>query len=169
VIDSEIYGQKDTMTTAGKMIVHKRNYKAQALAVDSIGIGAGIVDRLRELGEVVFEVNSGSSASDKARYRNLRAEMWEIVSKKLSDNLVSIPNDETLIEQLLQVKYKTIESNGRLQVEGKDDLKKRLGRSPDRADALVMGLYAVDLIIASNVDPRQRFQRRVFMTERFGY
>ena len=52
------------------------------------------------------------------------------------------PDDNQLIEELSWAKYKTIKSNGGYQVEAKEDIKKRYGRSPDHADALLMGLWA---------------------------
>ena len=54
-----------------------------------------------------------------------------------------MPNDSDLIEQLSWAKYKAINSNGLLQIEAKDDIKKRFGRSPDNADAFLNGLWAL--------------------------
>jgi hypothetical protein len=59
------------------------------------------------------------------------------------DGLVELlPDDKEAIEELAWAKYKTIKSSGEFQVEAKDDIKKRYGRSPDHADALLNGLWA---------------------------
>lgn len=144
VIFQEIYGQKSTMETAGKLVILKNKYNAKLIVVDEIGVGGGIVDRLSELNQKVFGINSARASKYPEKYKNLRAEMWSKAGEKFYNNEVSIPKDEILIDQLGTVKYKTIESSGKLQIESKEEIKKRLGTSPDRADALVQGLWAID-------------------------
>lgn len=144
VIDSDIYTNKSTMETAGRMVVMAKKHGIRSLAVDVIGVGAGIADRLKELGHKVIEINSACASREPEKYKNLRAELWAKTAGKFENNLVSIPKDDMLKEELTQMRYKTIESSGKLQVEAKEDYKKRLGRSPNRADAVVMGLWAVD-------------------------
>jgi phage terminase large subunit len=144
LIDKEIYNQKSTMETAGRLVRLLNKHKCNAIAVDVCGLGAGVADRLEELGENVIEINSAHASKNKDKYRNIRAEIWAKAADKFENDLVSVEDDEGLIEQLSLVKYKTIESNGRLQVQPKDEIKKVLGRSPDRADAFVMGLWALD-------------------------
>lgn len=146
VIETEIYRQKSTMETAGYIIKVAEKQGIQEQAVDTCGLGAGIADRLLELNRQVIQINSAEKSNFENKYRNLRAEMWTRAAELFEAGDVSIPEDEELIEQLSAVRYKTIESNGRLQVEGKEDVKKRLGRSPDRADCLVMGLWAQDRV-----------------------
>lgn len=58
---------------------------------------------------------------------------------------VKLNDDYVLNGQLSSVKFKYT-GNGKIQVEGKDDIKKRIGRSPDRGDAFVMGLYALSWV-----------------------
>ena len=150
VIFQEIYSKKDAMEVTGKLITLKNRFDASIVAVDGIGLGAGIVDRLLEIkkaggeGWKVFDINSAKKSSDPLKYRNVRAEMSCKAAEKFYNNMVSIPDDPILIEQLSTVKFKTIESSGCQQVESKELVKKRLGNSPDRADALVMGLYAME-------------------------
>jgi phage terminase large subunit-like protein len=144
LIDREIYNQKSTMETAGRLVAAKNRHGANMIAIDVCGLGAGIADRLDELGENVYEINSAAASVQKDKYRNIRAEMWDVAASLFQNDLVSIDNDEMLVEQLNLVRYKTIESNGKLQVQSKEEIKKELLRSPDRADALVMGLWAID-------------------------
>ena len=164
IIDSDIYTNKSTMETAGRMVIMANKHRIRSLALDVIGVGAGIADRLKELGHKVIEINSSQSASDKERYKNLRAEMWAEAATKFENERVCLPKDDMLTDELAQMRYRTIESNGRLQVEAKEDYKKRMGRSPNRADALVMGLWAVDkaerrTISQASADPYRKVYR----------
>jgi len=137
---------KSTMDTAGRLAILKNKYNATLIAVDEIGIGAGIVDALNELGEETLALNSSSKPTRETKekkYFNLRTQMWMEAAEKFSAGEVSIPNDHLLKGQLASPKFK-FTTNGKVQVESKDDIKKRLHRSPDRADAFVMGLYALE-------------------------
>jgi PBSX family phage terminase large subunit len=163
VIDQMIYGQKSTMETAGELLRLQKKYNAKLIVVDGIGIGAGICDRLRELKAPLLEINSGSKASteDKeTKYVNRRAEMiWE-AGEMFSKDEVTLPiGDQELINQLSNIKY-MMSSNGKIKIESKDDIKERTsGKSPDRADAFVMGLHGLQFIREEAVDfKRQSFQ-----------
>jgi hypothetical protein len=144
IIDSDIYTNKSTMETAGRMLLMAKKHGIRSLGLDVIGVGAGIADRLKELGHKIIEINSACASSEPEKYKNLRAEMWAKAAEKFENNLVSILDDTMLKEELAQMRYKTIESSGKLQVEAKEDYKKRMARSPNRADAVIMGLWAVD-------------------------
>lgn len=105
------------------------------IAVDTIGIGAGVADILRrEFGEMVVDVNSSLRLADGQHY-NLRARMWSDMREWLKAG-ASIPNDADLISDLtaLQYGYKA----GELLLESKDDAKRRGVASPDRADSLAL-------------------------------
>lgn len=105
--------------------------------VDSLGLGAGVVDRLRELGLPVRGINVSELPAMKDRYRNLRAELWYTCRDWFEPMDASIPDDDELISQLIAVKYKYA-SNGKLQIESKDEMDKRGLESPDVADALML-------------------------------
>jgi len=119
-----------------------RKYNSNKAVIDSIGIGAGIRSRLGELGVNVQGVNSGSKSNDPDNYRNLKAELWMNAQKMFRDNLISIPDNDELIEDLAAIKY-MVTSKGQIAIEKKDDTKKRLGRSPDLGDAFVLGLFGL--------------------------
>ena len=105
--------------------------------VDVGGLGAGVVDRLRELGhgDIVIAVNSGNKALDAERYVNKRAEMWGEMNKWLIDQPSKIPDSDTLHADLCGPSYK-FDSKSRLAIEKKEDMKKRGVISPDEADSL---------------------------------
>ena len=106
--------------------------------MDIGGQGAGVYDILKDrgYGKIVRGVYFGEKAINRDRYANRRAEMWDLVREWLSDS-VRLPADEELLDELVSVNKK-YDRLGRLQLEEKDELKKRLGRSPDKADALAL-------------------------------
>lgn len=112
-----------------------RGYKPDALFIDGGGIGAGVVDALRDLGIPVIEVQFGSKASD-PRFINLRAEMWVNMYHWLRRG-GRLPPDVELKAELTGPNHFT-NDKGQTQLEAKEDLKKRGLRSPDKADAVAM-------------------------------
>lgn len=131
----------DTMQLTGA-VVHEwesrqPDTRPVEIVVDSIGIGAGVVDRLRELQLPAIGVNVGESPSMGGQYLNLRAELWSKCEKWLRSLDCKIPPHEKLISGLASCKYK-FSSNGKLQIESKEDMKRRGLPSPDVADALVL-------------------------------
>lgn len=108
------------------------------ICVDAIGLGAGVADRLREMGLPIRTINvSELPALNAHLYRNLRAELWYKVREWLSRKDCRIPDNDDLITQLTVVRFK-MTVNGKLQIESKDDLQKRGVPSPDMADALCL-------------------------------
>ena len=137
---------KDTMKIAGEIAVMARKNSTEHIAVDSIGIGKGIVDRLRELGFKVRPINSAASAIEKDRFYNVRAEMWWRLSTLIKNRSILYPLDEELRRQLSSVRYEVVDSNGKIKLESKHMTKELLDRSPDRADAYVYGVYLTSIL-----------------------
>jgi hypothetical protein len=102
-------------------------------------LGAGIYDRIKELGfdDVVSAVNFGGVPINDSIYYNKRSEMWGLLSEWIKGKPVCIPEDQGLIADLVTPSY-SYKSSGKLILESKDDMKKRLGRSPDSGDALAL-------------------------------
>ena len=134
-----VYSQKNTRETAGLVQQHAREHNTSRIAVDEIGIGRGVVDSLEECGYENVGVNVSERSRDSERYHNLRAELWSNFRELLDPEkeAISLPPDDELLSELASVKYK-IDSRGAIQIEAKEDMKKRLGHSPDRADAAVL-------------------------------
>lgn len=110
---------------------------AYSVGVDSVGVGSGTTGRLKEMDLHVRALNGGSGidgAGDEV-FANLRAAMQWRMARDLQDGLIALPNDEELFRDLCAPMWKT--QNGKIIVESKEDLKKRLGRSPDMGDAAV--------------------------------
>ena len=109
------------------------------LVVDAAGLGGGVVDRLKELREFRVEAFLGASASRSKDYPRRRDEAWFEFAEKLPG--LDLPADEELASDLLAPRY-SLDSAGRRVVEAKGETKRRLRRSPDRADAVVMAFAA---------------------------
>ena len=107
--------------------------------MDSNGFGAGVLDRLRELGLPARGLNVSERAMAKDTYLNLRAEIWFKMKMYLEGMDVSLPRDDALYAELAAPRYH-FTSAGKLQVESKDSMKKRGVASPDRADAVALSL-----------------------------
>lgn len=143
---------KDTMQTVGLLKVEYDNAreKPTAIMVDVIGIGAGVVDRGKEIGLPVVGVNVAESASADERYERLRDELWFLGREWLERRDCHLADDDLLIGELTTPKYQIL-SNGKIKVESKREMKKRGVASPNRADAWLMTFARVGF--ASNKKP----------------
>lgn len=118
-----------------------REMETPVVKIDTIGIGAGVYDALKRDKRVrVVGVNVSESPTDETYYR-LRDELWFIL-REFIRNGGAIPDDQMLAAELVEPKYAFTSLGQRIQIESKDELKKRLGRSPDRADALALAIYS---------------------------
>lgn len=137
------YSKQDTMETAGHVVVAQRETGASSVKIDVIGVGAGVYDRTKELRLPVVAINVAEVAKEPERFVNLRSELWwnlrELLdpNPKINPDPIALPPDDELLADLSGIKYK-IDSRGRIAVESKEDMKKRLGRSPDKGDAVVL-------------------------------
>ncbi len=116
------------------------------VAVDANGVGAAVFDALVRRDDVAaVAVNTGERASKPDDFVNLRAELHFRFKGWLKDD-GAIPDDARLQSELVAPKYSS-DARNRLKVESKDELRKRLRRSPDRADAAMLSLveFEVDL------------------------
>jgi hypothetical protein len=137
--------------------------EARHVGVDSVGVGASTVNKLKELGKRIRALNGGSSANpgvdedvryrthpdestgeeggpsvvESERYKNLRSQMWWQMREDLRMNRVAFPNDEDLFRDLTTPTFRTL--GGKIIVESKETIRERLRRSPDKGDATVYG------------------------------
>jgi hypothetical protein len=122
-----------------------RETEATDVMVDSIGVGFGVAGSLRRRVQTevawpvgVTGVNVGEAAEEPTRFVNRRAEIWWTVGREWSQSgawdLTDV--DDATLNELATPRYREV--NGRTQIESKDDIRKRLGRSPDNADAVLL-------------------------------
>lgn len=136
------WGKLDLMATVGEFRRINKNDVAltPTTVVDVVGVGAGVFDRLRELDYDVAAFNGGEKALNPAKYKNRRTEAYWEAAEMCEAGLIDMDEaDEDLQAELLEHHYVT-NSVGQIQLEPKEDIAQRLGRSPDRADAFVMSL-----------------------------
>ena len=133
----------DLMQTVGRV---KAEYdglpislRPAEILVDVIGMGGGVVDRLRELGLPVRGINVGESPSMGDTYTNLRAELWFKMRGWLEQRGAKLPKNEQLIAELTSIRYSFV-SSGKMKAESKDEMRKRGLASPDLADAVCLTL-----------------------------
>lgn len=161
----EVWGGLDTMATCGRALEVLRAHGVPLLSrddgdafraslaesgqpwrltrrlwVDEIGIGSGIVDRLAEQGRAVKAFNSSKTPewpAEAARMANDRARIYWNLRTLLEQGRIALPPDASLLEELCATRWR-VSSAGKILIEPKAELRDRLGRSPDRADAVAM-------------------------------
>lgn len=144
VIYVKEYYRLDTMQIAGVVHELKQDYPEAIINVDTIGVGAGVADRLRSLGHQVNDIVVAESPNEKVRFNRKRDEVWWELRDWLKGGGVDIPNDEQLISELSAPRY-AFTNSGKIQVESKDDLQKRNIPSPNLADALCLTLAGASM------------------------
>lgn len=138
------YTREDTMQTTGRVKGVLDADTSRTAVVDVIGIGAGVVDRLREQRALVvaFNASRASKAKDHTRelgFFNRRSEAWWHLREALDPSAspdICLPDDEMLLGDLSTPKWE-VRSGGKILVESTDDIRERIGRSPDDGTAVV--------------------------------
>jgi hypothetical protein len=135
VFPIEVLPKQDLMQTAHRVAEAIKEHRPIQTFVDGSGIGAGVVDRLRQLNFNVVDVNGGNSSLN-PRFLNKRAEMWW-ECKEFIESGCELPPDQKLKDELTCVEYDYTDK-GRIRLDRKTDIMEKYGFSPDRADALTM-------------------------------
>lgn len=141
------FSKEDTMQTADRVEGILRAYQGKAV-IDVIGVGAGVVDRLRQYGRDVLafcssEHTDSHDKSGELGFTNVRSAAWWNMRELLDPSnalAIALPPDDKLTGDLTAPHWKVM-AGGRIQIEGKEELKKRLGRSPDDGDAVIMAFF----------------------------
>lgn len=141
------YARSDTMATAGH-VAARMTHPGHRAIVDVVGLGAGVVDRLREQGFVVapFHAQNRTDVTDRSgevRFVDARSAAWYLMRERLDpayEPTTCLPPDDELLGDLVAPRLLT-RSDGRIEVESKDEVRRRIGRSPDAGDAVVMAFW----------------------------
>jgi hypothetical protein len=136
-----LWRSPDTMVTVQRVLEYVATTGAAMIAVDVGGVGGGVCDRLRQLGRSVTDVAFGGAATDPTRFVNRRAEMYWGLRDGLEKGTVALPEDDEVVADLSAIRY-TFDQRGRIALESKDDVRARLGRSPDRGDSIALAFWA---------------------------
>ena len=131
----------DLMQTVGRVVAEYEalspSKRPREILVDSIGLGSGVVDRLRELDLPVRGINVAESPSMKETYTNLRSELWFKAKAWLEDRSCKLPQNDKLVAELTSIRY-SFTSSGKMKAESKDEMRRRGLSSPDLADAFCL-------------------------------
>lgn len=145
----DTWAQLDTIGIANLVKARLDGWSQATAAVDAIGVGAGVLDVLRNRGAAVrpFVASAGTKAKDSTGtqgFLNLRAGAWwhlrELLDPALGATL-ALPPDDELAADLTAPRWEP-RTGGKIFVESKDDIRKRIGRSTDRGDAVVMACWS---------------------------
>lgn len=141
---------KDTMQTTGKIAAMMQADPEIVARIDVIGVGAGVVDRLREMFEKerVVALNAAektnlTDVTGELKFANIRAAMWwnmRCLLDPANGNDICLPDNPNLIGDLCAPKQGTT-SNGAILIESKESIRERIGRSTDAGDAVVQALF----------------------------
>ena len=142
----------DTMTVVGHIIEAIEEWKPALVVIDEGGLGAGIVDRLKEQRYKIKGVNFGNKSAQPVMYGNKRAEMWGKMKEWLKS--ASIPKDRFLKTDLISPMMKP-DSRGTIFLESKKDMKSRGLASPDAADAICV-TFAFPVAHREYTEPKRR-------------
>lgn len=132
--------EPDTMKATGEIGLIIKRENPGIIRVDTVGIGGGMYDRLKELGFNVEEFKAGYKSSEPDKYFDLKAEVYWKFRLLLEDGLVDLPNDPVLIAQLSGQKYE-IQSGMRVKIVEKEAMRKKGLKSPDRAEAVITAFF----------------------------
>lgn len=144
------YAKQEIMQTAGRVVTLVEKNKDVPIAVDTIGVGAGVYSRLAEQEYAVRSVNVSRKApkwrdvTGKLEFVNLRCALWWMIRDALDpdgDDPLALPDIPELTGDLTAPTW-GYRSDGKIVVESKKETRARIGRSPDFADALALALYA---------------------------
>jgi len=139
--------EPDTMKTLDNLCDAMDETGAELAKVDEIGIGRGVVDAGRRRSGFrgkILGVNVGRGAKNKENFANIRAEACWMLRELFREGLIDIdPRDEDLVAQLIEIRYKR--QSGRIQIESKDEMKRRGIDSPDDFDAIVLAFIPTDM------------------------
>lgn len=154
------WSKKDTIETAEAVDDIARRCSAAEVRVDGAGLGVGVVDylskRLADGSYSVISLVGNTSSPDLQQWANARAYWWDTARKKMGSGELDISFEDTqLHDELLSVQYHFRNPRNALQVEKKEDLRLRTGKSPDYADAFI---YAVTDLGFDIYDPIQAME-----------
>ena len=136
-------------------------YEIGEVLIDSIGLGAGVVDRLMEKGVDVRGINVSESPSIGSEYFNLRSELWWRCKDWFDRQDCLIPSDERLIEELVTVQQDF--NSDKLKVEPKERTRKNLerGASPDAADAMILTFASYASMTSGRISWKKPLEREM--------
>ncbi len=137
VEEIQTFHKLDTMQLAGWVVTAIKEWQPDRMYIDEIGVGAGVVDRLREQGYRVRGINVAKRARQDELFTNRRSEGYWRLRELFASGQISIPRDNQLMGELAALRY-NYDSQGRIYLESKESMRGRGLPSPDKGDALML-------------------------------
>jgi hypothetical protein len=143
------FGQTSAPANATNVRLAIKENQSTLFISDADGLGLSNIQFVeKDLKDVVkyikiMPLNSNSRDEEQDpehQYHNLRAQMWFYTRELLEQGNLPVPDDDCLIEELIEPTY-FVNKQGRIQIEPKEDIKERLGRSTNKADAFIYGVW----------------------------
>lgn len=132
ITDIKHWHKADTMITVGKILDVNRDFKADQIKVDAIGVGKGVYDRLKEQKYPAIEVKVGMNPTrEKWRFTNLKAQYYWRLRGLFEEGRISIPNNTKLIQELRLMRYDHTSGEKTVILDPEN-------KSPDFADSLML-------------------------------
>lgn len=171
---SQSGGQADHMKVAGEIVSERNRSMNLYVSIDTIGEGAGVYSRVVELEGARYIISCKFSEAAKAnghdlrdvthqyQFLNMRAWLFWAVRDWLNpknNTGAMLPPDTGFDEEAQEIRW-FFRSDGKIQIEPKEDIKARLGRSPDKFDALANTFYPIRTTQAIDLDRLKRVVRR---------
>ena len=151
-----------TTDIAARVMQAKEKWGSEVELIDDTGHwGHGVIDNLLASGFSPIGIQFHGPAID-SRYKNRRAEMWLKMAEWVRQR-GALPNIPELVGELSTPTYTFV--NGQFQLEDKEQVKQRLGRSPDLADALALTFCIPEAPNSQNMPEWYRDQRSKALTE----
>jgi len=132
----EVYA-KETIAIAQKILELAKKYKVEVICVDSIGVGKGVYDVLNKYFPTVYGVKVHEKAQT-SRFKLYRDELYWRLREAFEHGEIIVPDDNKFIEETSGISYKEEKF---VEIEQKVSMRKRLGRSPDRLDSLLILMH----------------------------
>ncbi|MFH1640361.1 MAG: hypothetical protein ABIA66_00185 [Candidatus Omnitrophota bacterium] len=140
IIHVETWQRQDTTFTAGRVVNHYRNKLFDCIAVDAIGLGAGVYDMIKNARVPCVAVNVAEASTDD-RFVRLRDQLWWRVREWFEEGAcsisegISLRDKNELLSDIQDIHYE-YNLKQQIKIETKDEMKERMGVSPDAGDAL---------------------------------
>ena len=145
VLETHAFGEADPRGRVVQILNQwKRSGRLQWVVVDVVGIGYNFALHLNDLGFPVVQFNAGHRPIDPERFTNLKAEAYWQLREHMENGSICGLNDLETEAQLSAILYRPT-SNGRTEIESKEEARKRGQSSPDRAEAMIMAFYKIVL------------------------
>lgn len=138
------WAKLDTVETSQRVIQLTNPLEYWSIKVDDTGVGGGVTDNLVHMANKqplyhyrTVPVNFGQATTDPIKFFNFRTEMFWTLAERFKKHKIALPNDPELAAELASIRFH-LTPKKQIRIEDKDEIKKRVGKSPDKADALAL-------------------------------